>query len=138
MSQVSPRVIWQVLGDVLLMTLASLVAQALAREVGRQPDLNYRLVGFLDDDPAKHGMVIHGAPVLGPIEWIADVVARQRVEQVIIAVPSASGPEIRRMIALCESLPVRLRITPGFKALVGRDTEGEPVVRDVAPEDLLR
>jgi len=113
-------------------------AEALAREVGRQPDLNYRLIGFLDDDPAKHGMVIHGAPVLGPVERIADVVARQRVEQVIIAVPSASGPEIRRMIALCESLPVRLQITPGFKALMGRDTEGEPVVRDVAPEDLLR
>jgi FlaA1/EpsC-like NDP-sugar epimerase len=113
-------------------------AEALAREVGRQPDLNYRLVGFLDDDPAKHGMVIHGAPVLGPVDRIADVVARQRVEQVIIAVPSASGPEIRRMIALCESLPVRLQITPGFQALVGRDADSEPVVRDVAPEDLLR
>src|SRR5262249_43979884 len=74
-------------------------AEALAREVGRHPDLNYQLVGFVDDDPAKHGMVIHGAPVLGPVERIADVVARQRVGQVIIALPSASGPGIRPMIA---------------------------------------
>jgi FlaA1/EpsC-like NDP-sugar epimerase len=114
-------------------------AEALAREVGRHPDLNFRLVGFVDDDPGKQGMLIHGAPVLGTVEQIADVVARQRVEQVIIAVPSASGPEIRRLIALCEKLPVRLRITPGFKALVrGSDEGGEPTVRDVAPEDLLR
>jgi FlaA1/EpsC-like NDP-sugar epimerase len=113
-------------------------AEALAREVGRHPDLNYRLVGFVDDDPAKQGVIIHGAPVLAPVDRIAEVVARHGVEHVIIAVPSASGPEIRRLIALCESLPVKLRITPGFQALVGRRPGGEPAVRDVSPEDLLR
>jgi FlaA1/EpsC-like NDP-sugar epimerase len=113
-------------------------AEALAREVGRHADLNYRLVGFVDDDPAKQGTVIHGRPVLGPVDRIAGIVAQKRIEQVIIAVPSASGPEIRRLISLCESLPVRLLITPGFKALVGQHENGEPSVREVAPEDLLR
>jgi len=122
----------------LLMVGAGDHAEALAREVGRHPDLNFRLVGFVDDDPAKHGMVIHGAPVLGPVDRIAEVVARHRVEQVIIAVPSASGPEIRRLITLCEGLPVRLRITPGFQALVKRGHNDQPAVRDVALEDLLR
>jgi FlaA1/EpsC-like NDP-sugar epimerase len=113
-------------------------AEALAREVGRHSHLNYRLVGFVDDDPAKQGMLIHGAPVLGLVDQIAEVVARESVEQVIIAVPSASGPEIRRLIALCEALPVRLRTTPGFQALVGRQAGGALAVRDVSPEDLLR
>jgi FlaA1/EpsC-like NDP-sugar epimerase len=113
-------------------------AEALAREVGRHPNLNFRLVGFVDDDARKQGMVIHGAPVLGVVDQIAEVVARERVEQVIIAVPSASGPEIRRLISLCESLPVRLRITPGFQALVDRHAGDATAVRDVAPEDLLR
>jgi FlaA1/EpsC-like NDP-sugar epimerase len=113
-------------------------AEALAREVGRHPNLNFRLVGFVDDDARKQGMVIHGAPVLGVVDQIAEVVARERVEQVIIAVPSASGPEIRRLISLCESLPVRLRITPGFQALVDRHGGDATAVRDVAPEDLLR
>jgi FlaA1/EpsC-like NDP-sugar epimerase len=113
-------------------------AEALAREVGRHADLNFRLVGFLDDDPEKHGLAIHGASVLGPIDRIAGFVNRHQVQQVIIAIPSASGPEIRRMIALCESLPVRLRIAPGFRALVSRSEGSAPPVRDVAPEDLLR
>lgn len=113
-------------------------AEALAREVGRHADLNYRLAGFVDDDASKHGMTIHGAPVFGSVDNIAEVVARHQIEEVIIAVPSASGPEIRRLIKLCETLPVRLRITPGFQALVGRQQGAGPAVRDVSPEDLLR
>jgi FlaA1/EpsC-like NDP-sugar epimerase len=113
-------------------------AEALAREVGRQPDLHFRLVGFVDDDSSKHGMMIHGVPILGPVDRIAEVVARHSVEHVIIAVPSASGPEIRRLIALCEGLLVRLRIAPGFRIAGLRAESGAPQVRDVSPEDLLR
>jgi FlaA1/EpsC-like NDP-sugar epimerase len=113
-------------------------AEALAREVGRHPDLHYQLVGFLDDDPAKHGLLIHGIPVLGPIDTIGGVVRRHAIQEVIIAIPSASGAQIRRVLLLCERLPVRIRTTPGFAVLQpAGEVQGAPV-RDVAPEDLLR
>src|SRR5262249_20828842 len=101
-------------------------------------ELQYRLVGFLDDDEAKHGLLIHGAPVLGSIEAIETVVRSRCIQEVIIAIPSASGAQIRRIVSLCEGLPVRLRTTPGFAAFQPPgDARGGPV-RDVAPEDLLR
>jgi FlaA1/EpsC-like NDP-sugar epimerase len=112
--------------------------EALAREVGRHPDLHYRLVGFLDDDESKRGLLIHSAPVLGRIAAIEAVVRSRAVQEVIIAIPSASGAQIRRILALCEGLPVRLRTTPGFAVLEPAESARGPAVRDVAPEDLLR
>jgi FlaA1/EpsC-like NDP-sugar epimerase len=112
--------------------------EALAREVGRHPILHYRLVGFLDDDEAKEGLLIHGAPVLGPISTIEAVVRAHRVQDVIIAIPSATGSQIRRILALCEQLPIRLRTTPGFSVLHTPDEARGAPVRDVSPEDLLR
>jgi FlaA1/EpsC-like NDP-sugar epimerase len=113
-------------------------AEALAREVGRRPDFQYHLVGFLDDDEAKHGLLIHGAPVLGAIDAIEAVVRSRGIQEVIVAIPSASGAQFRRILALCEGLPVRLRTTPGFAALQRAGRSQSAVVRDVAPEDLLR
>jgi FlaA1/EpsC-like NDP-sugar epimerase len=113
-------------------------AEALAREVGRRGDLHYKLIGFLDDDEEKHGLLIHGAPVLGPIEAIDAVVRSLDVQDVIMAIPSASGAQVRRILALCEGLPVRLRTTPGFAAFQATGGARSAPVRDVAPEDLLR
>lgn len=112
--------------------------EALAREVGRHPDLNYRLVGFLDDDPKKQGLLIHSAPVLGPISSIEAVVRSRGIQEVILAIPSATGGQIRRVLAFCEGLPVRMRTTPGFAALQGHGAIRRLPLNDVAPEDLLR
>jgi FlaA1/EpsC-like NDP-sugar epimerase len=113
-------------------------AAALARAVGCHPHLNYRLIGFLDDDETKHGLLIHGAPVLGPIEAVEAVVRARAIQEVTIAIPSATGAQVRRILALCEGLPVRLRTTPGFGALPPAGVAHGTAVRDVALEDLLR
>ena len=111
-------------------------AESLAREVGRHADLNFHLVGFVDDDfrQARHGDPRRPGSRPGGAHYRGRRAGAGRAGDHCGSLGVRAG--IRRLIALCESLPVRLRITPGFQALVKE--RGEPPVRDVAPEDLLR
>ncbi len=113
---------------------AGIHGEALAREMTQRRRSDYRLVGFLDDSPVKRGLVIQGLPVLGAVDAVGAVAAAKRIDDVVIAVPSATGSQIRRIVGLCEALPVRLLISPGFRP----DAGAAPALRDISVEDLLR
>lgn len=113
-----------------------------AGEIMVREMLNSRLislepVGFVDDDPHKIGTIIHGVVVLGSIEEIPDLVSEYKIEEVIIAIPTATGEFIRRVVALCQKAGVPSRTMPGiFELLSGR--VGVNRLRKVEIEDLLR
>ena len=65
--------------------------ELLAREIGRDPELSYELVGFVDDDPRKIGRLIHGFEVLGSIDKLPLICRANDVEEVLIAMPSANS-----------------------------------------------
>jgi FlaA1/EpsC-like NDP-sugar epimerase len=67
---------------------------SLLQEIRRNPSLPYEVVGFLDDNPQKAGLVIYGARVLGRGASLGITVKRCRVENVLIAIPSASGAQM--------------------------------------------
>src|SRR5262249_52051500 len=115
---------------------AGRLGASLAGEMRWPSSRDLALVGFLDDDPAKRGLLLHGAPVLGPIQELRRIVSQRAADDVIVAIPSTTGPRTREIIALCEALPVRLRISPGFAAL--ESGGGWRTLRDVSVEDLLR
>lgn len=119
----------------LLVIGAGNYGEALAREARRRPQ-GGRIVGFLDDDPGKAGLMIHGIPVLGPVAEVTHLAREAAVDEVVIAIPSATGAQIRRIIGLCEDLPVRLRICPGFSEL--RPDSGMRQLREIELADLLR
>src|SRR5262249_1362922 len=75
-------------------------------------------VGFLDDDPHKTGMTVHGVPVLGTIEKARAVVADHRVGEVVIAIPTATGREMRRIIEQVSAPGVTVRTLPGLDHLI--------------------
>ena len=106
--------------------------EMLLREMKTHSHLSYDPVGFVDDDPRKQGVKIHGVKVLGPIESLSRIVERETVDEVIIAMPSATGVQTQRILDVCRDLPVRLRKVP---------TQGDIVrltqIRDVDLEDLL-
>ncbi len=112
------------------------LGEGIAREIIRRRN-GQRVIGFVDSDPTKHGALIHGVPVFGGDEQIEQVVASQDIDDVIIAIPGARGSQIRRIVSLCEKLPVQLRIFPSFDSLVAGEMDVKRV-RDVAVEDLLR
>lgn len=95
------------------------------------------VVGFLDDDVTKHNLHIHGVPVLGGRQYIPEVARTLNVQQVIIAMPSASGRELREIMAICDEVGVHTRIIPGLYELIDGKVKISHV-RDIQIEDLLR
>ncbi len=96
----------------------------------------YKVVGFVDDDPAKLGMRVHGRPVLGSREAIASIVARQQVDLIIIAIYNLSRQSFREILSLCESTPARIKVLPNIFEFI-HSNKGVPLTRDVSSEDLL-
>jgi FlaA1/EpsC-like NDP-sugar epimerase len=95
----------------------------LVREIRTNPSLGYELRGFVDDDPGKQGGALLGVPVLGCGRDLPHIMqrfnhGRKRVEEIIIAMPSASGREMREALASCRSAHVPCRTLPGMSELL--------------------
>ena len=107
------------------------------REIQRSSAIQLSVVGLIDDDPRKHGSHIHGVPVVGCVDQLAELVEREGIEEVIIATPSASGREMRRIVDACRAAGVPFRTLPAIEDLVyGKVSVSE--LREVRIEDLLR
>jgi len=120
----------------LLVVGAGDAGEKILREIWDNPRLPYQVMGFLDDDVRKRGLSIHGLPVLGKIEELPRVVKERRVQELLIAIPSASGRQMRRIVSLCRDAGVRFKTIPGLGDLInGRVSIKE--IRDVSYEDLL-
>ena len=114
---------------------AGCAAQTILREI-RQPGGGYVAVGCLDDDPSKLGIRIHNVRVLGPVDHLPRLLASERVDEVLIAVPSATGEQMRRFVNICSRANITFRTVPALKDIVA----GEVIVsqlREVSLEDLL-
>ncbi len=96
----------------------------------------YQVVGFVDDDPAKQGMRLHGFPVLGDRHAIPDLVARHQVAMVILAIYNISREDFRAILEICQETPAAIKVLPSvFEFLSGANGVG--TLRDVRAEDLL-
>ena len=123
----------------LLIVGAGDAGERLAREILRHPRQrnHYHIVGFLDDDEQKHQASIHGISVLGSIVRIKDKVIKYAVQEVVIAIPSASGDNMRRIYELCLQSGAKVRTIPSVDTLIQGQVELHHI-RDIAIEDLLR
>jgi len=110
--------------------------EMLLREIHQRHGARYHAVGFLDDDHHKLGEHIHGVQVLGRIADLPRIAVDQRVDEVLIAIPSASGQQMRRIVEECKAADVRFKTIPGLDHLIdGRVTVNQ--LRNVAIDDLL-
>lgn len=111
--------------------------QMLAREMRQNVNLGYDLVGFVDDDPEKQGLEVRGVTILGGREQIPELVREYKVQQVVIAIPSAPGSTIRQITNICNQTGVQARILPGFADMLNGDVRVGRL-RTVQINDLLR
>ena len=88
-------------GKRVLIAGAGAAGAMVVREMQRNPGLGMDPVGFLDDDPVKIGKRIYGIPVLGALSQLAETVKARRIDEVIIAMPRASGAVVRVVAAAC-------------------------------------
>jgi len=107
-------------GRRLLIFGAGDAGEMILREIRNNPDLPYRPIGFIDDDAGKAGKRIHGLPILGGRETLRDFARKDRVDEILIAIPSLSDRERERLIALCEGTGKRYRIMQSLgKSVLG-------------------
>ncbi|SPP65618.1 polysaccharide biosynthesis protein [Nitrospira lenta] len=111
--------------------------ELLARDMLSDPSFNSRPVGFIDDDPVKRKMKIHGIPVVGTIEEIKSIADRLEAHEIIVALPSASTASKQRILAASEGCTAPIKILPNVRQLLG-DPVSLQQVRPMRLEDLLQ
>jgi FlaA1/EpsC-like NDP-sugar epimerase len=107
------------------------------RELQKNRQMNLEPVGFLDDDPAKQKHEIYGIPVVGTLTNLSDVLDKNDVDEVIIAIPTAPGRVVRMVTDVCRSKGTPFRTMPGIFELIGGKVSVSRL-REVDITDLLR
>src|SRR3954454_4310150 len=110
----------------------------LLRELIKNPELGYRPVGFVDDDPQKRGTPLgHGLQVLGTTDDLPEVLEDVEPAEVLIAIPSAPGELRARVVSACRARGIAVRTMPTVFELLQTDHRAVRQLRDVQIEDVL-
>jgi FlaA1/EpsC-like NDP-sugar epimerase len=119
----------------LLVVGAGDAGEMLLREINRNMP-GVQPVGLLDDNASKVGMTVHGVKVLGTIDQAHALIEQHGVTDVVIAIPTANGKEMRRIVEQVTRDRVTVRTLPAMEHLIdGRVTVNQ--IREVAIDDLL-
>jgi FlaA1/EpsC-like NDP-sugar epimerase len=140
------RTLWQLAGNVArdsklerkrsLIVGAGNAGEMLVREMQKLKPARYEPVAFIDDDPRKRGSRIHGVPVVAGIAGVAEIARSTRADEIVIAIPSASGKQMREIVERCKVSGLPIRTIPGIdQVLDGSVTVNQ--LRSVDIEDLL-
>ena len=109
---------------------------ALIKELKSSSHLNTKVVGVIDDDNKKIGSYIHGVKVVGNRNYIPKAAERLRVDEIVVAMPTASAQDIKAVLDICKETGCELKRIPGIYQLVNGEVTLEKV-RDVDVNDLL-
>ncbi len=112
------------------------LAVTLARDILSNEELNYKIIGFVDDDEVKRNTLIVGAEVLGGTASIPALCEKHRPDEIIFAIYTAEAEEKQRILNLCAETNCTLKIVSGFAdTLEGK--KSTEYLRKVEVEDLL-
>jgi FlaA1/EpsC-like NDP-sugar epimerase len=116
---------------------AGATGQLTAREIDGREDSGIEILGFIDDDLLKVGLVLADHPVLGITEELEQVASKTGATVAIIAMPSAGGTVIRDAVRRARAAGLAVRTVPSLSEIINRSTEAV-TLREVRIEDLLR
>lgn len=106
------------------------------KEIQSNPQLKLKVVGLIDDDSQKEGLILYGVPILGDRKMIVSAVNDLCVDEIIIAMPSVSGEDIRDIVDVCKRTSAQIKILPGIYQSVDKNIIHK--LREVQMEDLLK
>jgi FlaA1/EpsC-like NDP-sugar epimerase len=108
----------------------------LLSEIREHPEIEYQVVGFLDDDPQKRDLLLRGVRVFGGRTTLSEMVRRERVDEVLLALPRVPGAEIESILGHCRAAGVATRRIPLLAEMI-EDRTLMRHIREVRVEDLL-
>jgi FlaA1/EpsC-like NDP-sugar epimerase len=112
-------------------------AQLVIREMLKSPALGYTPIGLIDDDPRKKNLRLHGIRVLGTAEELPHILRDNPPDEVLIAIPSASGETRQRVVEMAQAAGVSVKTLPGIYELISGDHNLAGQIRPVQVEDVL-
>ncbi|MGH7628500.1 MAG: nucleoside-diphosphate sugar epimerase/dehydratase, partial [Gemmatimonadales bacterium] len=116
---------------------AGTTGEMIVKELLSHPQLGLYPIGIVDDDRSKHAQRLCGVPVLGSLDKLGDLVTRHDVEELVIAMPRASGKVVREVVQAALDCGIKARTVPSFQDILSGKV---PVaaLRQVEIQDLLR
>lgn len=123
-------------GKKTLIVGAGNAADTLIREYKKNPNLDFRIVGLVDDNPSKSKFILHNYKVLGNRYDIPEIVEKLGVENIIIAIPSADSIVIKEIYDLASNTKATVKILPSYNEILENKSFSSQI-RDVEVEDLL-
>jgi FlaA1/EpsC-like NDP-sugar epimerase len=106
------------------------------KEMLAHNELKSKPVAIIDDDNTKTGRKINGVPILGGRELIAETIIKKKVEEIIIAIPSANRKDVNDLFNICSETNCKVKILPSVSQLIDESVVMQKI-RDVDIEDLL-
>lgn len=106
------------------------------REYKNHSQLNSKPIAIIDDNKSKRGQLINGVAIVGSREDIPIMVKKLDIDEILIAIPSASKAEISSLVEICKETKAKLKILPGMYELIDGQVSINKI-RDVDIEDLL-
>ncbi|NLN00608.1 MAG: polysaccharide biosynthesis protein [Lentisphaerae bacterium] len=120
----------------MLLVGAGSTGNEVARELRRNRERRWDVVGFLDDDPTKMHAWVQGVPVLGVIDDLPHIVKKKMVDEIIVTMVKVPREVISRVIRLAEQAQVPIRIVPTYYELIENRLEAT-AFRKINVADLL-
>ena len=111
-------------------------AEKIFREINDNAAIQYKVVGFLDDDVLKIGRKIHGISVVSKIEELEKAGQALKVSEVIIALPTVSAKRMREIVKICKDSGMKFKTVPGMGELINGKVSVN-AIRKVEYRDLL-
>lgn len=115
---------------------AGRAGEKLVRDIYATPALKLKVVGFVDDDRFKKNALIHNVKIFGGVDLIPSLCARLNVDKIFIAIPSASGEEVKHIVKFCKETQAEIKILPKMDQLLSAQVEIS-LLRNIKIEDLL-
>ncbi len=120
----------------LLIIGAGSSGEKIVREIEKNQQLAYNVVGFLDDNPQKKGLRIHNVPVWGGIDTIQECVEHTSADEILIALAAATAEQMQRIVKWCRSTDIPYKIIPSYGEIIGGKGSLR-AIRDISYKDLL-
>ena len=108
----------------------------IVQEIKSSKYLNRNVVGIIDDNPSKKGKYLHGIKILGNRNDIKRLAEKYDVQEIILAIPSASAKDTRDILKICNETECKLKVLPGMYQLITEEVNVSKL-REVSIEDLL-